>query len=370
MQQFRWATAALAVGAGQMAAGCSGPSAPAPRYDAATFYETVSISGAAFSHDEQRLLISTDETGVFNAYSQPFDGGAPRQLTRSEGDSVFGVSWFPQDDRFLYTADQGGNELNHLYVQERDGSYRDLTPGKGLKARFLGWSGDRASFWVATNERDPLFFDLYRYRTEGYERELVLRNEGGWNVSAVSRDGRWVALGKPRSNADSDIYIWDAQRPDQAPVHVTAHLGNVQHIPLTFSPDGGKLYYLTDGHGEFTQAWAYDLQSRTREVAVQAAWDVVFLYFSETGRYRITGVNHDAQTRVTILEPGLARSCSYRAFRQGTSAVSSSPAARRGWPSTSAATLPRGTCTWPRSSICSRVVSPTASPPPSTRRSW
>ena len=200
MKNARVATVVLIIGMAFALAACTGPTAkgPIPHYDAKTFFETTAITGASFSHDEERILISTDATGVFNAYSQPFAGGSPQQLTRSESDAIFAVSWFPNDDRFLYTADQGGNELNHLYVRENDGSVRDLTPGDRLKAMFAGWSGDRNSFWVLTNERDPRYFDLYRYQVDGYERELVMRNEQGWMPGGVSRDGRWVSLDKPR----------------------------------------------------------------------------------------------------------------------------------------------------------------------------
>ena len=150
MKNARVGTAVLIIGMAFAFAACTGstPKGPIPRYDARTFFETTAITGASFSHDEERILISTDATGVFNAYSQPFAGGSPQQLTRSESDAIFAVSWFPNDDRFLYTADQGGNELNHLYVRENDGSVRDLTPGDRLKAMFAGWSGDRNSFWV------------------------------------------------------------------------------------------------------------------------------------------------------------------------------------------------------------------------------
>ncbi len=304
MKNARFSAVASALGMVFAFAACTEPTAPGPipRYDAETFFETTTITGASFSHDEERILISTDATGVFNAYSQPFDGGAPRQLTRSESDSVFAVGWFPHDDRFLYTADRGGDELNHLYVRENDGSVRDLTPGDRLKAMFRGWSGDRKFFWVMTNERDPRYFDLYRYGVDGYERELVMKNEEGWMPGAISRDGRWVSLGKPRTNADSDIYLWATGTPEKAPVHITAHEGNVQHSSLVFSPDSTKLYYLTDGHGEFTQAWAYDLETQAHSAAVEADWDVVFVSFSETGRYRVTGINQDAQTVVTILD--------------------------------------------------------------------
>ena len=105
---------------------CSGPASPdpIPRYDAETFYETTAITGASFSHDEERILISTDASGVFNAYSQPFEGGPPVQLTESEDDSIFAISWFPEDDRFLYTADQGGMRPCPLCALARSSSDR------------------------------------------------------------------------------------------------------------------------------------------------------------------------------------------------------------------------------------------------------
>src|SRR4051794_23031025 len=125
-----------------------------PEYDARTFYATTSFGGASFSADESRILFSSDATGVFNAYSVPVAGGEPTRITNSTTHAVMAVSYFPHDDRVLVTQDEGGNELNHVYVRELDGTLRDLTPGKGLKANFSGWAGDLAHFYVTTNERD------------------------------------------------------------------------------------------------------------------------------------------------------------------------------------------------------------------------
>ena len=304
MKLARFVALVSILGFGFAFGGCAGPDQPepVPRYDARTFFETTAVTGASFSYDETRILVSTDATGVFNAYSLPFTGGASEQLTESQGDSVFAISWFPNDDRFLYTADQGGNELNHLYVQESDGAVRDLTPGERLKAMFRGWSGDRKSFWVLTNERDSRYFDLYQYAVDGYDRKLVFKNEDGWLPSRISRDSRWVSLDKPRSNADSDIYIWDIQAPERPPFHITAHEGNAEHFSLTFSPDNRKFYYATDRHGEFREVWEYDLETREHGAAVTASWDISFFSLSETGRFRVTGINEDARTVMTILD--------------------------------------------------------------------
>src|SRR3546814_8081541 len=92
-----------------------------------------------------------------------------------------------------------------------------------LKAGFDGWSADGKSFYVQTNERDPAAFDLYRYATDGYERTLVFRNNDALAIAAVSPDGGKVAMVKPRTSADSDIYLLDTAAADAKPKLITPH---------------------------------------------------------------------------------------------------------------------------------------------------
>ncbi|HKB16141.1 MAG TPA: prolyl oligopeptidase family serine peptidase, partial [Planctomycetota bacterium] len=285
-----------------LAASCAAPVERPLVYDAKTFYETVSVGGASFSADETRLLVSSDASGVFNACALRLEGGAPAPLTRSTSDAVLAVSYFPKDDRILVSSDRGGNERTHLSVREADGRIADLTPGEKTKANFLGWSGDDASFWVATNERDERFFDLYRYATDGYVRALVLQNPGGFDVDGVSLDGRWVALSKERTNEDSDLYLWDARSPGEPPRKITPHEGNALHAFAAFTPDSGTLVYLSNDGSEFSRAWSLDLLRGTREVLASAKWDVSFVGFSRDGRYRVVGVNEDARTRISVLD--------------------------------------------------------------------
>ena len=91
-----------------------------------------------------------------------------------------------------------------------------LTPGDDLKARFIGWQDDGSAFYVATNERDPKAFDLYRYATADYARSEVYRNVDGINLDELSGNGRWLSLVRTKSNADSDVYVvnLDAHKPE------------------------------------------------------------------------------------------------------------------------------------------------------------
>ena len=280
------------------------PSAPVtkevPQYSAKTFYQTTSFGGASFSHDGKTLLVNSDQSGVFNTYAYPVDGSAVTQLTNSDTDAIFGVSYFPKDNRLLYSSDQGGNELNHIYVREEDGTVTDLTPGEKVKAQWAGWAGDEKTFRILTNERDSRIFDLYAYETDGYARKKIFENTENLSISTMSRDGNWLALVKQRNNADSDIYLWSSATPDAAPKLITEHEGNISHQVVTFSPDSQKLYYLTNEHGEFDQVWSYNLADGKKQKEIEGSWDISAVTFSKNGTYRIVYSNEDARTVIKI----------------------------------------------------------------------
>ncbi|HEX3481838.1 MAG TPA: S9 family peptidase [Kofleriaceae bacterium] len=270
------------------------------QYDAATLFKNVGVVPAGFSHDGSRALVSMDSSGVYNLYAIATAGGEPQRLTTST-ESQFAVSYFPADDRLLYSQDTGGNELDHLYVLDGQ-TARDITPGDKTKAMFLRFSRDGAWFWVTTNERDPKVFDLYRHSVKDYQRERVFTNTQAWSIGDISRDGRWLALDKSRSNANSDIYVVDLQKPGAEPRLITPHQGDALHNTYGFTPDGKSLWYGTDGHGEFVQAWSYDLATGKARAEIAAAWDVAFVRFSETGRYRVSATNEDARTVLKVVD--------------------------------------------------------------------
>ena len=283
------------------------PPAPPPptQYDAEAFFATTSYqmpAGYAWSADDKQLLVSSDETGIFNVYGLTAAGEGKQPLTASTTDSTYAVSWFPADGRALFTADSGGNEINHLYVREADGATRDLTPGDKVKAEFFGWSADKQNFFVTTNERKPEAFDLYRYAAKDYARTLVFKNEEAWQVAEVSPDDRYLALVKPRTSADADVYLLDLSVKKHAPQLVTKHEGNVTHSVYAFTHDSKQLVYATDEFGEFNQAWTYEISSGTRTPLIRADWDISFVSYSESGRFRVWGVNEDGRTAVHILD--------------------------------------------------------------------
>jgi dipeptidyl aminopeptidase/acylaminoacyl peptidase len=294
---------ALLAGAG-LALACA-PPPPAqpvapPRYGIEAFMGNTILRGLSFSPDGKRLLVATDQTGVFNAYAFSVDGQPPVALTQSTTNPVIPLGFFPDGERLLYTSDEGGNENNHLFVRAADGSVRDLTPGKDLKAQFLGWSKDDRSFFAATNERVATFFDIYEYAVDTYERTKLYEDKTGYEFGAISDDRRFLAFGKSRTTYDSDVFLLDRQSGEMK--NITVHQGNEANSPMTFTPDSQGLLLLTDAGHEFSYLQRYDIATGERKEFVKTDWDVAFASYSETGRYLEVAVNKDARTEIRLYE--------------------------------------------------------------------
>lgn len=264
------------------------------------FYGNASFDGASWSPDARNILVSSNTSGIWNAYTIAASGGTPTPLTQSKTNSIRAISYFPTDERILYSSDEGGNELTHIYVRNPDGTSQDLTPGQKLKANFQGWAGDDKSFFVSTNERDERFFDLYEITLDGYKRTLIYKNTDGFDLGPISRDKHYLALSKSKSSTDSDIHLHDLRTNTTR--NITAHTGEVNNSPADFSPDGSKLLYISDDGGEFTSLRAYDIASGAKSVVYAQNWDVLGADYSKGGRYLTVYVNEDSRSVARLLD--------------------------------------------------------------------
>ncbi|MCP3141686.1 S9 family peptidase [Pyxidicoccus xibeiensis] len=297
-------TLALAVPQAAPAAAAKPPTAraatrPSKSYTIEQFMATTRLQGASFSPDEKRLLFSSNTTGIFNVFSIPVGGGKPTQLTRSTTDSTYAVSYFPRDERILFSRDQGGNELTHLYVRTPDGKEKDLTPGEKHRASFFGWSDDETAFYVLSNERDERYMDLYRYDAKTYARTLFYQNDQGLDVGNVSPDEKWLSLEKTNTTSDSDVHLYNVATKEMK--HLSPHKGTTAWWwSAAFDPATSALYLLTNQGSEFTRVVRYVLATGKVEEVEKADWDVMYTYFSKKGALRVTGINEDGRTVIRV----------------------------------------------------------------------
>jgi len=280
-------------------------STPAAEYSIEQLMASEVIGGLSWSPDDSKLIFTSNRSGIANIYEMPSGGGVPTPLTSSVKETVSAIGYFPDDERILFSSDQGGNELAHIYVRERDGTTRDLTPGEKHVARFVEWARDGKSFFVQTNERDPRYFDLYEVGVEGYAKTLLFENDKAYQVRAVSPDRRYVGLSRIVDNATKHCYVYD--RTAAKLIQLTTDGQPVSCEPQTFTDKGAQLFYTTDDGGEFVCLVRQDLATGERATVFKPDWDVESASLSRDGRTLIVAVNEDARSRPYLLDASTFR---------------------------------------------------------------
>lgn len=274
---------------------------PSQTYTMEQFMKTVAVGGGSFNPDETKMLISSNLTGVFNVYVVDIGTGEQTAVTEGE-DTTFGIGFFPEDERILFTKDREGDEINHLYLKDLDGTVTDLTQGEETKESFFGWAHDFQSFFTINNGRDPRFFDLYEWSLTDLTPKSLYQNETGMTPSAISPDKRWVALAKTNTTNDSDLYVLDLFKRGGTPQLISEHEGDAAFGAMDFSNDGASLYYTSNLDGEFSALKRFGLADGLHEDILATDWDVSYAYFSRNDTYRVIGTNEDGYTKVEITE--------------------------------------------------------------------
>lgn len=270
------------------------------KYTIQQFYDNLSIVGSSFSADESRLLMTSNQTGIYNIFVLNVDGSGQQQLTFSEKESRFAISFFPEDDRFLFSSDQGGNEIHHIYMQDTDGNMTDLTPWKGAVSQFHGWARDFKDFYFISNKRDQRYFDLYKMNIETFEPVMIYKNMENLTPSLVSNTGMYLVLSRPITTSNNEMYLMNLETGDIA--HISDHEGDAIYSAADFSLDDGTLYYLTNEGKEYTYVSSYDISTGKKEILFEAEWDVMYAFFSYDEKYRVIGINEDAKNVVKVFD--------------------------------------------------------------------
>jgi len=274
------------------------------KYSIDQFYKNTNIGGGSFSPDEKNLLITSNETGIYNGFALPVDGSAPQQLTHSEVESFFSISYVPDENGFLYYADKGGDENDHLYWVDNKQNTIDLTPFEGSKSSFYGWSRDDKSMFFISNKRNPKYFDLYEKEISNFldsqAQRIMYQNDEGLDVGAIAENKHYLALVKSITTNNSELYLYDVET--KVKTHISPHTGDAQYNPQFFDLANENLFFVTNENSEFMYLARYNLKSGKTEKVYETNWDIWYAYNSRNEKYRIIGINEDAKTTIQLFD--------------------------------------------------------------------
>lgn len=254
-----------------------------------------------FSPDKSKVLITSNRSGVFNMYSVPTEGGDFMPITRSDSASVYGISYFPNDDRILFRMDGNGDEIFKIFVKDSSGIQR-LTPEQNVRALFQGWAKDGKSFYYNSNERNPQMMDVYEMDIATFKPKLLLKNDDAMDFGGISADKNYMLLSKAVNTNDSDLFLLNLKTNQKTKINETLS----KNSPQDFSPDGKSFYYTTDADGEFSYLMKYNIEDGSKEKVLEKDWDIIAFYFTHNGKYQVMFTNEDAKTEmyVTVVATG------------------------------------------------------------------
>ena len=283
------------------------------QYTIEQFYKTINYGGGNFNKQENKILLHDNSTGIFNVYEIDLATKVKKPLTRSSKESYFMIDYIPGSNDFLYTADKGGNENNHIYLQSGD-STRDLTPGEKEKAGFFGWNKPKTAFYYQSNVRDPKFFDVYKMSLSDWKPELLYTNEKGFDVGSISPDENHILLVKNITTDKNEMYLLDRKSGDLKKISVE---DEATYSPQGFELDNSAFYYLTNEDNEFARLMKYDIATGKKQTVYSDKWDVMYMYLSNNGKYHVIGINEDGRNKVLFFDHRTGKQIPFPAIKEG-----------------------------------------------------
>ena len=265
------------------------------QYSIETLMSNNRSSGGYFSKDADKLIYSSDKSGIFNIYEVDLSTNEETQLTYSKEESFFVRGYSPSTGEVIYSADKGGNENSHIYII-REGNSIDLTPGENTKASYVGWTNDELGMYIISNSRDPRFFDLYKIDIVTLESEMVFKNDSGYNLNSISNNDRYLVLSLNLSRSEQKLFLYDVKSKQQVEISNQAANFSGQN----FDKNDENYFYTTNYDSEFYYLMSYNLKNGERSTVYKTNWDVAFSYLSKNNSYRVIAVNEDAQNKLTI----------------------------------------------------------------------
>ena len=267
-------------------------------YGIEDFFDNVSISGGYFSTDEEKIIFSSNQSGIFNVYEANIQTGKINQLTASNKESFFVRAYVPNSNDFIYSADNEGNEINHLFLKKEDDTVIDLTPNENEKSMFYKWSNDNQFLYYLSNKRDSRYFDLYKMKIGQWIPEIIYKNEDNFSLSDISNDEKYLLLSKSITTSENKFYLFDINENKR--IEISSLPGS--YSSAGFSNDNKSFLYITDINNEFSYLNKYDIESMESSVIYETVWDVMYSYLSKNEKYRIIGVNEDGKNSVKVIE--------------------------------------------------------------------
>lgn len=196
----------------------------------------------SWSPDGDRMVFTTDRDGNWELYTMNANGSDQRRLTNTQTDEG-SAAWSPVGDKVAFVSGAFGDDPS-IWVMDADGSSRiRLASGD-----WPTWSPDGEKIVYTSGQwNDPRISIMNADGTKKRTLDVPGASESAW-----SPDGEKIAyvadVGPDKDTWDNEeIFVMNPDGSKQ--IRLTDIPGN-DHWPPTWSPDGTRLAFTSDGAGQ------------------------------------------------------------------------------------------------------------------------
>lgn len=250
----------------------------------------------------REMLISTRFGQAPQIHRVTHPGGARTQLTFYP-DRVQGGRYRPDGSSFVFSKDIGGGEWFQLYDYDtRTGRAALLNDGKSRNVSPV-WSRDGVHIAYASTRRNGRDTDIYiavpAYPAEA--RMVVEADSGGWQPEDFSPDGKSLAVVRATSAYEAALFLVDTASGSRTPL--SPQKAGVSYRQARFSPDGARVYVITNQDSDFEQLAA--IETGTHQLTILKPglkWDVTSFDLTRDGRRLAYIVNENGSDTLHVMD--------------------------------------------------------------------
>ena len=285
------------------------------QYSAEQLFNNKSIGGGAFSTDESKILVHANTSGIFNLYEISIADTTMKPLTSSTKESFFSIDYLPGTNKYLYSADEGGNENTHVYLQSPgDTIAKDLTPWPKSANSVYGWSDDKKSLFITSNKRNQSYFDLWKADTTGWNATLFYQNDSGYNPGLISANERYIALTKSITTDKNEMYLYDRSNKSMKKI---SNDNEATWNPTGFEKNDSIFYYITNDGSEFSYVVKYNLNTGSSSKYFSDEWEVNYMAISDHEKYHTIFINADGKNKVLLFDHATNKPIDFPEIKDG-----------------------------------------------------
>lgn len=228
------------------------------------FFRTYTITNFTVSHDENRVLFSTNLNGKMNVWAMDLCNGFPYLFANTEQSCDF-LKDDPKKRFVLGGFDKDGDENYKIYAFPYNGGEKKklIESREDDKFYYAHLSEDGNRLYYVTSKGNPQFLNGYVYDIEGDEhKQLYTGEDAPTFISNVSPSEKYLITIKMLGNTYKIGYLHDLENDTITTLSEDPERVHEFNQGVFISDD--ELLYVTNDHAEYSYVVKFNIKTGKR----------------------------------------------------------------------------------------------------------